>query len=40
MIGVSDGNSLLTTGVYGVVKFVTTIIYACLANPVHLKLVR
>jgi hypothetical protein len=25
LIGVSDGNSLLTTGVYGVVKFITTI---------------
>ena len=27
MIGVGDGESLLTTGVYGVVKFVTTIYY-------------
>ncbi|GIZ41885.1 hypothetical protein CKM354_000517400 [Cercospora kikuchii] len=27
IIGVSDGKSLLTTGVYGVVKFVTTIFY-------------
>jgi hypothetical protein len=27
IIGVSDGDSLLTTGVYGVVKFVTTIFY-------------
>lgn len=27
MIGVGDGDSLLTTGVYGVVKFVTTIFY-------------
>jgi hypothetical protein len=27
IIGVGDGDSLLTTGVYGVVKFVTTIFY-------------
>ena len=27
IIGVSDGQSLLTTGVYGVAKFVTTIYY-------------
>lgn len=27
MIGVGDGDSLLTTGVYGVVKFVTVIFY-------------
>jgi hypothetical protein len=27
MIGVGDGQSLLTTGVYGLVKFVTTIYY-------------
>lgn len=27
IIGVGDGDSLLTTGVYGVVKFVTTLFY-------------
>ena len=39
MIGVGDEESLLTTGVYGAVKFVTTIYYvACLVEHVGRRL--